>query len=313
MRYGSVGHDPMTGRMERFEPGALKPHGDQYLDLEHRSGLRVATLNLGNLRMLPRTDRLDLEADVSPTVANIVRSERMHGLSVEFVAREEYRSGGVRVIAEALHLGTAATSRPAYTEALLELRRGSFVTRVFRSYIPRYRAASCACSGDDCGYASFTDSALNDIANKIKNDDVVAAFGRYDRPLASSSTGRIRADMGDDGLHVTIDLPDTGTAEELAIAATTTGVVMRPFLDPDDIDAVSEVIEDNGRRVREWHDGTSTRALIVAATDQKEGWPVPTIEDVEPRSARVSAPAAVCDADVALRRSERRRRPLWTL
>lgn len=285
MRYGAIGRNPVTGDLERFASGALRPHGDVRFDLDHEFGLVAASTERRSLRFDQQSDRLTMDAQVSPLVSRIIQAEDMFGLSVEFVALREHRDNG-RVIDDALLKGVAATAKPAYPDALLELRRSSF-SRVFRSSWRPRRKYSCECSGDECGYASFEPQALTDMANKINNSDVIAAWGRYDQPLASSSTGRLTAELADDGLDLSIALPDNDITERLVDASITTGIVARPFLSPDDIEAVSEVIDIDGDPVRRWSDGTSLRAVIVSATDAREGWEAPTITDVEPRSLSV--------------------------
>ena len=100
---------------------------------------------------------------------------------------------------------------------------------------------------------------------------MIAAWGRYDRPLASVSRGTLRRD-GTTG--VAIDLPDDENGRAVLAAHRSTGIVVRPHLDTD----LSEATQDGDLlRYSEAH----VRAMIVSATDARSGWPEPKIRSTE--------------------------------
>ena len=108
-----------------------------------------------------------------------------------------------------------------------------------------------------------------------ETNDVIAAFGSYDRPLASASSGTLRARRVDDGVAVAIDLPDDEAGRAVLAAQESAGVVVRPVINADEVTA-SQI----GDTMHYGPAGDSpVRAFIVSATDQREGWPTPRVFD----------------------------------
>ena len=83
--------------------------------------------------------------------------------------------------------------------------------------------------------------------------------------------------------EVSIDLPDDDYGRAALAAHESTGVVIRPYLDP--VDSVGERVDETMVYER-----PVIRAFVVSATDKRSGWPEPKITatpDVgEPRAHR---------------------------
>ena len=122
--------------------------------------------------------------------------------------------------------------------------------------------------------------------------DTIAAWGRYDRPLASVSRGTLRR-SGRYGID--IDLPDDENGRAVLAAHESTGVIVRPHLDMD----ASEYTQDGDTLT---YTRAVARAFIVSATDAREGWPEPTLRaaEAEPTEAEPTGRSAIL-----------RRRRLW--
>ena len=109
---------------------------------------------------------------------------------------------------------------------------------------------------------------------------MLATWANYSQPLASKSRGTLRRTGP---TEVTIDLPDDDYGRAALAAHESTGVVIRPYLDP--VDSVGELVDDVMQ-----YDRVDIRAFVVSSTDAREGWPAPRVRatpDVgEARAAR---------------------------
>ena len=202
-------------------------------------------------------------------------------LSLEFEAVAEHRdTAGVRVVTEAkltgIGLVDASPHRGRVELRHLEELRAAAVTRRLTASIPAAARLQCECSGTDSSHASFSAAALQDMAERINDPAtaVLATWKDYSTPLAANTTGRMRAELVDNALVVTVDLPATEAADQLVDAAITSGVVARPYIDA--AAAVSSVADG----VRSY-ESAPIRALVISATDAREGWPAPLIEDLD--------------------------------
>ena len=283
LRYGDVS----PTHRERFEPGAFALDGrTRWLDVEHDAHRVIAFTGAG-LTLEDRADALHVRAELPAIPAADraladVRAGKLRGFSVEFRALRERRDGGLRVVERADLSGVGLVRAPSYQGSTVELRARS--GRTFRASIPSNRKVACRCSGAGCKFARFQREATERMFREVFEEldrDAVAAFGSFDMPLASRSSGTLRGALRGDDLEVEIDLPE-GAAGAAALAAhDAAGVVVRPYIDAD---AAESVLEGETRV----YSRAPARGFLVSATDQREGWPpvdvVPT-PDLE-RAAR---------------------------
>ena len=205
IRYGDVSPD----FRERFEPGALAPIPAVPLTLQHDA--RTVLIAAGRYVLNDTPRALEVRADLPANSAAIklVRRGALSGFSIEFHARAERREAGIRVVEHAELTGLSLVDKPAYPASGAEVRARS--GRTIRQRIPSNRNLGCRCSGAACKFARFAQGALDEaIAEGFKlgaEDAIVAAFGRYDNPLVSSTKGTVRARMVRGDAEVEIDLP----------------------------------------------------------------------------------------------------------
>ena len=131
MRYGTVG----VRGAERFRPGALRwPDNGIRVDLDHASSPALGSAQAPIMRTVPVADaeavRIDAElpdTTVARDLAVLMRSDPplYSGLSVEFRSLKEHKEAGVRVIDDALLVGAALVSEPAYPNTSVEVRTES--------------------------------------------------------------------------------------------------------------------------------------------------------------------------------------------
>ena len=297
--------------LERFTPGSLTPADDIGINLFHGRDSIFATTAAGSLRVHDTPTELRIEADiVERSTAWWALTRRVaRSLSLEFAPIEEHRdTTGVRVITKASLNGIGLVDASPH-RGRVELRhidelRASKRMATLRSTIRPGQRARCECSGPDCSYAVFDPPALQDVLDQIADEqtEVLATWASYDRPLGSTSMNRVRAEMTPTGLAIEIDIPDTPDGQTLLDAAETSGIVVRPYLDPA---GSTSAIEGTGEDAVRRYKSASVRSLVVSATDAREGWDVPVIE-------RLGA-----DGDSGLRhtrfmeRDEWARRLLW--
>ena len=272
--------------LERFTPGSLIPRDDIGINLFHGRDATFAHTGDGSLRLHDSDTELRIEADVLERSAAwwALTRKVARSLSVEFASIEEHLdSNGVRTITKASLNGIGLVDASPH-RGRVELRhidelRAAAVAATLSSVIPSATRLRCECSGRECRWAEFTDGALDDMAAQINSDEVetLATWSSYDRPLGSSSMGRVRAERTAAGLVVAIDIPDTDDGRTLLDAAETSGIVVRPFLDPASDSAIEGAGEDAVRRYR----SAVVRSLVVSSTDARQGWDTPVIERLD--------------------------------
>ena len=284
IRYGTVA----TDRPERFEAGAFAPLGEVSLNLQHDPAHVLAT-TADRLTLTDSAVALEVRAELREGAAlSLLRRGALRGLSVEFRAISERTEGGVRVIDRAHLSGIGLVDSGSYRGRLEVRQLGLTLT----AEIPTGQRLACECVGGAvCKFAEFVgeavprmldraiDRAVELVAERA-GPDLIAAWGRYDRPLASVSRGTLRRN-GPNG--VAIDLPDDDNGRAVMAAHRSTGIVVRPHLDTER----SVAVEDGDTmRYSEAH----VRAMIVSATDARQGWPEPDLRPTEAPTERAALP-----------------------
>ena len=273
MVYGEVS----PSHRERFEPGSLRMAEAVHLDLDHDPERAVAWHPGGGLAIENGRDSVTMRAELPPIPAadralHQVKAGKVTGLSVEFRTVRERRDGDMRVIEDAILSGVGIVRVPSYGASRVEARRRS--GRTMRARIPADTDVACRCSGAECEFARIIGGALRDefdLAFEQARKEIVAAFGGYDMPLASRSSGTLRGRMlaNGDG-EVEIDLPDDGVGAATVAAHEAAGVGVRPHIDA----STAESTIEGATRV---YSKAPIRAFLVSATDAREGWPAPEL------------------------------------
>ena len=299
VRYGALNPRAAPGARamsERFEPGSLVPVEPVSLNLQHDPERRIATTADGSLRLHDGPDALRIEADLREGSAELalVRRGALRGLSVEFFAIAERREADVRVLTRAglPAIGLVDTGSHETTISLrhaaetLDLELRAKMGRSMSASIPSGKKLRCECS-PDARWAEFVVKPLVEAFDRIfetAEREVLATWANYSQPLASKSRGTLRRTGP---AEVTIDLPDDAYGRAAIAAHESTGVVVRPYLDP--VDSVGELVDETMH-----YSHVEIRAFVVSSTDARQGWPAPRITatpDVEPRAAAGRFPA----------------------
>ena len=248
MRYGDIAEIPGIGA-ERFASFAfadyLRSGAGTVLNLMHDDTLTIAstgdvltlTDSPADLRMaatLPQGDAYD-------SVLALVGEGLTRGLSVEFHAIDERRTGDTRTIKRAVLPGLGIVDQPAYPGSGVEVRaRGRGLSGEFRYNRDRVtrdrgtrrktRVSSGAFSWQLEQFAELQAELNESIAEAIESGaadavrdrarEVQLLVGRsYDQPLASLRTGTLKLTDTDDALEFEVDrLPDTTYARDLGAA-----------------------------------------------------------------------------------------------
>ena len=127
MRYGDTKHTLKraalhrggTAQRETFAPGALHPGEAVSLNIDHLPLVSLAYHPGGGLRLHPGKDAFTFDAILPPIPASDVavreyRAGRLSGVSVEFHAEAESRSGDMRIVQAGAVVGIALTGSPVY-------------------------------------------------------------------------------------------------------------------------------------------------------------------------------------------------------
>ena len=287
--YGDVSPD----FNERFESGAFGEVRTVPVNLQHDPRLVVSEA----ATLIDSARSLDVRADLPEGSAALalVRRGALTGFSIEFHSKAERREAGIRVVERAELTGLALVDKGAYPQSKAEVRARS--GRTIRARIPSGKNLGCRCSGAACKFARFAQGALDEaIAEGFKEgieDVILASYGNYQTPLASTARGTVRAKMVRGDALVEIDLPIGAEGDQVLRAAENAGVVIRPFLDADRSVGVIESVRAAGDPANTMvYSKVRIRALIISATDEREGWPEPEIVDTPGMSAPRAAPEA---------------------
>ena len=272
MRYGDVSPD----FRERFEPGAFGEVRTIPINLQHDPDLVVAPAAM--LTDSPRELRVRADLPEGSAALQLVRRGALNGFSVEFLARSERREGGVRVVERAELSGLALVDRGAYRGATAEVRARS--GRTLRQRIPAGVNLGCRCSGVQCRFARITGEAMQEAFSEAWNEatEILAVRSNYGNPLASKSLGSLRAAVDDDGATVEIDLPAGPDGDSVIAAIENTGAVLaRPYFDADGSDGTIESARAAAGENVMVYTRARVRSIVIGATDEVAGWPLPAL------------------------------------
>ena len=249
MRYGDEATIPGIGR-ERFSAFAFDEylrHGrGTRLNVMHEPDMIVASTRRGDLTLHDGPGELRMVAelpagDAYDSVLALVGDGLTTGLSVEFVALEERRTNGTRVVTQAALPGLGLVDAPAFPASGVEVRaRGRGLSGEFRYDRDRVtrdrgtrrktRVSSGAFSWQMEEWAKLQEELQESIAEAIESGaadairdrarEVQLLAGRsYDAPLASLRTGTLKLEDGPEALRFEVDeLPATSYAADLAAA-----------------------------------------------------------------------------------------------
>ena len=295
MRYGDVS----PSHKERFAPGSLRLAESVHLDLFHDVERAVAWMPGGGLELRQDKDALRLSATLPPIPAanralDEIRSKRVTGLSVEFKATRERRDGEIRIIEQAVLSGIGIVKAPSYQQSQVEARRRS--GRTLTARIPANKNLACSCAGVGCKFARYSQELLDEVMDKTFKQferDAVATFGSYAKPLASASKGTMRGKSVKGGAEIEIDIPDSAAGVEMMAAHEDAGVIARPFLDQETVVGNAIPLEGLNAGNAMAYTAGDLRAIIVSATDQREGWPPPVIVATLEELAEAHAPREI--------------------
>ena len=275
LRYGDVAN---MGRFrEMFVSGAFAPIGSVALNLQHDSQ-RVLARTGNGLVLADGPRSLEVRADLKGSAEHeLVKRGALRGFSIEFRAKDQRYEGGTRIIESAELTGLALVDEPAYPESLAEARARS--GRTMRATIPAGKRLECRCSGVQCKFAEIVGEAMQDMFDEVfveAKRQIIAGFGSYDVPLASTATGTIRGRILADGDgEVEVDLPVGPEGDLVLRAHENSGVIVRPHLDALASEGVEETGAGGENTMR--YTTASMRALLISSTDARAGWPAPTI------------------------------------
>ena len=274
MVYGQRAKD----RAEMFEAGSLVPVEPVTLNLQHDPAREIATTADGSLRLTDGSEALYISADLREGSAELelVRRGALRGLSVEFAPlRERRESNGLRVVSRAalpaIGLVDAGSYRTSvelrHAAATLDVESRARMGRTLAVGIPAGKRLACECSGPGCRFAEMVAAGLQTAFDEAfaEHADTVTTWANYSQPLGSVSKGTLRRTGP---TELAIDLPDDDFGRAVVAANQSTGVVVRPYLDP--VDSVGEIVGETMV-----YSAPVIRAFVVSATDKREGWPTP--------------------------------------
>lgn len=302
IRYGETASD----RAERFAAGSLASVEDPLeIDLQHDPAVIVASTADGAVTLSDGPLALEVRATLpeaalgapGSAAGQLVERGALRGWSAGFHALAEHRaSDGTRVI-DRFHLARIGlVDEGSYAGSRIEFR--ARMGRSLFAQVPTRRRVACECAGPGCKFAELQDDLSEAIAEQVarvadEGNDVIAVLGDYKNPLASASSGTLRARPGKGGLDVEIDLPDDDAGRAVIAAQESAGVIVRPYLDDDFVTKT----EMPGGVIRygagTGAEGSPVRAFIVSSTDRREGWPMPKIAptpDLETRASGLVVP-----------------------
>ena len=270
--YGEVATGPKGP--ERFEVRSFVSGLDTAaLILQHDKASIIAEQPDG----LAYTDgplALDLRALLRPggAEARLVQRGTLRGLSVGFIALQEHRDDGGRVITRAHLDHTSLVDRPAYAGSTVELRQNA--AWWFEAGIPYDKAMQCRCQGPTCDRVQFDPGAFADLGSG--GDVLAVGGGGFSNVLGSLKRGTLQVRDTATRLLVGLTEQNTETARRVTESARVAPIYARPILD---LEASEYVQEGTLRRFSR----ASVRAMLIKPTDADEGHIQASIQGVETR------------------------------
>ena len=263
------------GRPERFagvdeivRAGAYAPVPESLpLNLQHDGGIEIARAILNDT-----SECLEVRAEVTKGIADLVTRGALSGLSVEFNSNKEYRNSGQRIIEKAELTGLAIVDRPAYSQARIELRR-AVETRVrgsrLRGSMRVGRRYMCDCCGSDIQLSS---ESLESIVRQIEASDIKAHSGSLAPAdlLASTGAGTLAITRKGDRLDFELNDLDSPAGADLIAASDVAGQpLIRPIIE--DVEGTYEMVEG----VRVYNEKIRLKSVLVkhvSDMDKYKGW-----------------------------------------
>ena len=286
MRYGDTAD--LGAFRERFMPGAFAPIGEVSLNLQHDSSRVLARTGGNGLVVSDGPRSLELRAELTGSAElELVRRGGLSGFSIEFYPLDQRIEGDVRILSKARLEAIALVDRGAYSQSKAEVR--AKLGQTMRASIPSGRKLDCDCVGQGCQVEFEEDSLV------LAGGDVIAAYSNYQSPLASTARGTLRTTPRAGGMVIEIDLPDDDAGRAVLAASSSAGVVARPFVDQ------RTAVHTTGGDGTRTYSHAPVRAIIVSATDKREGWPIPAL---------IATPALNDEPEVR-RAAPGKRRRLW--
>ncbi len=262
---------------ERFLPGSIEIADSLALNLRHNELQAVAYHPGGGLEFRDTDSALEFTADLLPIPAadaalEGVRSGRLSGASVEFLAHRESRGAdGIRVIEKATLAGLALVQSPSY-QTSVEVRRRKAAGRARVRPMPE-NIRACGCVGPACDSVKFAADAFREVADLViaGKRELTVHTGRLDalHVLGSTAAGAVAVSLADDGALVadlTAAAMDSPAGEALAASVETSAPIVRPLID----DGASEFTESGA--VRTYTVAMVSALLVKVPKETREGW-----------------------------------------
>ncbi len=261
-----------TDRAERFAAGVFVSGLDTArINLQHDPAVVVAE-QPHTLTLTDSPQALELRAELKPGAAlSLLRRGRLTGLSPEFIAIDEHRADGVRVIDRAHLAGIGLVDSSSYPTTV-ELRQGA--DWWLSAQVPYNRRMECTCQGGACDSVEFSPGAFDDLQDR----NVVAIGGQgFNSVLGSKRRGNLILRFRDKMMQVGLTDRDTEAAKLVAENAKGAAVLVRPMIDLDG----SEFIDEGP--VRKFSRAEVT-ALLVKASPYDKGHIPATVDGLETRN-----------------------------
>ncbi len=255
---------PASDRPEMFDVGAFDSVADPLnLTLQHdREREPVASTADGTLEVRDTSTSLQLAARLRPGSAEhqLVTRGSLAGLSVEFAAREERQSNGMRIITRAHLHGIGLVDQGSYPSTV-ELRARGMGRSWFRARIPtgKGKRMQCECAGP--GYEVEFDL---DAFAELDHDILAVGGGGFGNVLGSTRRETLLLDPTKKGLEIGLTNAETETAKKVISAGRVADIYARPILDLD----ASEFTEAGGVR---FFTRAYVRAILVKPTTSDRG------------------------------------------
>ena len=224
-----------TDRAERFAAAAFVSGLDTArLNLQHDSTVIVAE-QPDTLTLSDGPQALELRADLRPGAAlSLLRRGRLTGLSPEFIAIDEHRADGDRIIDRAHLAGVALVDSSSYPTTV-ELRQGA--DWWLSAQVPYNRRLQCTCQGGACDSVEFSPGAFDTLRDR----NVVAIGGQgFSSVLGSKRRGNLILRFRKKVMEIGLTNRDTEAAKLVAENAKGAAILVRPMIDLDGSEYIDE-------------------------------------------------------------------------